>query len=65
MTHKIRLRLRNDSFSMNFGRHYKFFVDYYFREIGKWTISREEIDEVSKRLIGKLASQPRNSSFFA
>jgi hypothetical protein len=62
--HKIRIKLKDDSFSMNFGRHYKFLISYYFRERGLWTENNKEIDVVTKRLDGKLSNQPRNSSFF-
>lgn len=63
--HKIRIKMRNDSRSLNFGRHYKFLVDYYFREIDFWVITRKEIDEVAPRMKDKLDKYPRNSGFYA
>lgn len=57
--------MRDDSCSLNFGRHYKFLVDYYFREIDFWVITRKEIDKVAPRMKDKLDQYPRNSGFYA
>lgn len=66
MNHKIRIKLHDYSKnSFSFGRHYRFIVSYYFREIGQWTNTQKEIDEVSKRMTGKLSKTPRHSGFYA
>lgn len=64
MLHKIKLKLRNDSNSFSIGRHYKFLLSYYFRELRQWITENNEIDDVTERLDGKLSKQPRNSGFF-
>lgn len=65
MNHKIQIKYKNRTNTMELGKHHAFQISYYFREIKKWVHINEDVDQIIPRLKGKLSQYPRNSGFYA